>query len=211
MPKRDYTLAIACYVAIPIVVVAGGVLFALIDPELARGRVTYERDYRVLQLVQNAALMVSTAAALLLAILCCYFVVKSRDRSLGWLSLVITGPIGFMVIAALDDRSPKADNGYQRFIAKLPIYARIVLEGVLFIAIVLVAYEVIELKRDLMIRYQSWKTGVDIATIIAEQNASSGMWAFGEGLELLYLIMFIYLVRPLLFNLASQPFKRRVR
>ena len=210
MPKRDYTLAIACYIAIPIVVVAGGILFGLIDPELARGRVTYERDYRVLQLIQNAALLAATAAALLLGILCCYFVVKSRDRSLGWLSLVIAGPIGFMVIASLDDRAPKGDDGYQSLFAKLPMYARIVLEVVLFIAIVFVAYEVIELKRDLMIRYRSWKTGVDVATIIAEQNASSGMWAFGESLEQLYVIMLIYLVRPLLFNLASQPFKRRV-
>ena len=210
MSKRDYALAIGCYVAIPIVVVVGGVLFRLIDPELALGGGSYERNYRVLELIQHASVMATTAAALLLGILCCYFVVRSRDRSLGWLSLVIAGPIGFIIIASLNDRTLKANDRYQSFIAKLPMFWRVVFEVGVFVSIAFIAYELIELKRDLMIRYQSFTSGVGVATIIAEQNASSGMWAFSEGLELLYVIMFIYLVRPLLFNLVGARFKPRL-
>jgi hypothetical protein len=60
-----------------------------------------------------------------------------------------------------------------------------------------------------MISYQSFTTGVPTATIVAEQDASSGMYAFGEGLQEIYLVMLIYLLWPIFFNLAGQLFKVR--
>lgn len=39
-----------------------------------------------------------------------------------------------------------------------------------------------------MIHVESLTTGTPISTIIAQQNASSGMWAAGEGMEQLYLV-----------------------
>jgi hypothetical protein len=59
------------------------------------------------------------------------------------------------------------------------------------------------LKRNLMIWYQSATTGVSTAQIIAIQDASSGMWAFGEGLEVMFFVILLYLLRPILFNLAA--------
>lgn len=41
------------------------------------------------------------------------------------------------------------------------------------------------------------------AQIIDLQNASSGMWAFGEGLEVMFIVILLYLLRPMLFNLVS--------
>jgi hypothetical protein len=49
------------------------------------------------------------------------------------------------------------------------------------------AYQAMVLKRDLMIRYESYTTGISTAQIIDTQNASSRMWAFGEGMEVMYL------------------------
>ena len=37
MPKRHYVMALACYLAIPAVVIAGAGLSRLIDPEMAPG------------------------------------------------------------------------------------------------------------------------------------------------------------------------------
>lgn len=43
-------------------------------------------------------------------------------------------------------------------------------------------------------------TGVPIEKIIEEQSASGGMWAFGKGLEEMYLAVLIYFLWPILFN-----------
>jgi hypothetical protein len=40
MPKRHYVVALACYLLIPVVLIAGARLFLLIDPEMARFRDT---------------------------------------------------------------------------------------------------------------------------------------------------------------------------
>ena len=65
-------------------------------------------------------------------------------------------------------------------------------------------YQVMVLKRNLMIWYQSATTGMSTAQIIDIQNASSGMWAFGEGLEVMYFVVLLYLLRPILYSLVSR-------
>ena len=62
------------------------------------------------------------------------------------------------------------------------------------------AYQTMVLKRDLMIMYEAATTGTSTAQIINQQNASSGMWAFSEGLEVCYLVVLFYLLWPILFN-----------
>ena len=51
--------------------------------------------------------------------------------------------------------------------------------------------------------------------IIDIQNQSSGMWAFGEGLEEMFLIPVMYVLWPILFNivgyLASRIATQRAR
>jgi hypothetical protein len=68
----------------------------------------------------------------------------------------------------------------------------------------LLAYQAMVLKRDLMILYESATTGASTAQIIATQNASSGMWAFGEGLEVMFLVVLIYLLWPIAFNFVGR-------
>ena len=59
------------------------------------------------------------------------------------------------------------------------------------------------LERNLMILYESATTGSSTAQIIANQNASSGMWAFSEGLEVMFLVALLYLIWPIVFNIAG--------
>jgi hypothetical protein len=194
---------------IPAVVIAGARLHSLIDPEMARGRADYARDYQLLELTRVGALMATAGLALVLWISCCYLVLKSRQRSLRWLSLSAAGPIGFSVIAALEDRSPAPGDRYQQFIRNLKTYWRAPLEIAVFVSVWVLAYQSVVLKRELMISFESRRTGTPVSTIVAQQSASSGMWAFGEGLEEIYLVILMYLLWPILFNLAGQLFKSR--
>lgn len=204
MQKRQYLQAFACFLAIPAVLIAGGILFRLLDPEMARGHEDYVRNYRLLELARMGSLMGAAGLSLLLWITTCFLVLKSRQRSLGWLTLAAGGPIGFSVLAMLQDLAPAPDDLYQQFIRRLKVYWRVPLEIALFVSIWVLAYESTVLKRNLMISYESFMTGTPIETIISRQSASSGMWAFSEALEQCYLVVLIYLLWPLVFNLAGR-------
>jgi len=88
---------------------------------------------------------------------------------------------------------------YQRFIGKLKNYPRIAYELGLFVVVWVGAFLTMVLKRDLMIIYEAATTGTSTAQIIDQQNASSGMWAFREGLEVLFLVVLFYLLWPICF------------
>ena len=208
MPRRHYVMALACYLAIPAVVIVGAGLSRLIDPEMARASADYTRNYRLLELAARGALMATMGLALVLWASTCYLVLKSRQRSLLWLPLAAAGPFGFMFIAMLADRSPALDDRYQQFLRELKLYWRVPLEIAVFILAWILAYQCVVLKRELMISFESFSTGTPVETIIARQNASSGMYAFGEGLEAIYLFTLIYLLWPIFFNLAGKRFKR---
>jgi len=211
VPKRQYFLAIVCYLLIPAVVIASGILFRLIDPEMARGSADYVRNYRLLELARTGALMTMAGLVLSLWAFTCYLVLKSRQRSLGWLLLAAAGPFGFIVIAMLEDRAPASYDLYQQFIRKLKLYWRVPVEIAAFVMVWSLAFELMVLKRDLMIRYESFMSGTPVATIIDRQNQSSGMWAFSEGNEVIYLVVLIYLLWPVFFNVVGQLYKRRAR
>jgi hypothetical protein len=209
MPNRHYVLAVACYLLIPAVLIAGGGLFNLIDPEMARGHADYVGDYRLLEQVRTGAVIAAGGLALVLWLSTCYLVLKFRQRSLPWLLLAVAGPFGFIAISMLEDLSPAPDDLYQRFLRKLKIYWRIPLEIVLFVSVWFLAFEFVVLKRELMISYEALMTGTPATTIISLQDASGGMWAFSEGLEEFYMVVLIYLLWPSFFNVAGRLFKSR--
>ena len=66
------------------------------------------------------------------------------------------------------------------------------------------AFLTMVLERDLMIIYEAATTGASTAQIIDQQNASSGMWAFREGLEVLFLVVLFYLLWPICFNAVGR-------
>ena len=209
MPRRHYLLAVACYLAIPVLVMAGGALFRLIDPEMARGHDDYVRNFHLLQLARMGAVWVVWCLALILFIMTCYLILVSRQRSLGWLALAVAGPFGLIAITMLADRSPDIDDRHQQLVRQLKMYWRIPLEIVVFFAVCYLAYEAVVVKRELMISYESFTTGTPVETIVAIQSASSGMWAFSEGNEMMYLVGLTYLLLPILFNLVAQRLRSR--
>jgi len=181
----------------------GGALFSFINPEIAAGHPNYVRNYHLLDRLRISILWASLACAVVLWILACLLVIRSKKRSYLWLILAALGPFGFAVLAMLGDREPVETDRYIRFMRSMNGPMRVAYELGCFVVIWVLAYQAMVLKRNLMIAYQAATTGVSTAQIISVQNASSGMWAFGEGIEVMFLVVLFYVLRPFVFRLLA--------
>ena len=121
-----------------------------------------------------------------------------------WLFFAALGPFGFAILAMLDDSAPAETDRYARFVRNLNGFVRIGYEVCIFVIIWLLAYQAMVLKRNLMIMHESATTGLSTAQIIDLQNASSGMWAFAEGNEVMYMVVLLYLIWPTVFNIVGR-------
>jgi hypothetical protein len=203
MIKKQTLLALLLLLLIPAVTVGAGILFSLINPEIAAGHPNYIRNWHMLHSLKMGVMYGSFATIIALYLIGCFLVVRSKQQSRLWLVLAPLGPLGFAVLSVLNDRVPSAADRYARFVRRLNAWLRVGYELCSFILIWEFGWQIMILKRNLMIWYQSITTGVSTAQIIAVQDASSGMWAFGEGLEVIFFVILLYLLRPLLFNLVA--------
>lgn len=174
-----------------------------IDPEIAVHSANYERNFQLLTMAKKLLLLGLLTAAMGLWLLTCFFLLKSRKRSYGWLALAVFGPFGLIGLTMLGDDAPAPGDLHQRFVGKLNIFLRLAYEAGFFVIVWVAAYQLMVLKRDLMILRQAAATGVSPDQIIAQQNASSGMWAFGESLEVMFLVVLLYLLWPACFNVVG--------
>ncbi|HWT66898.1 MAG TPA: hypothetical protein VN151_12350 [Terracidiphilus sp.] len=211
MMKKQSLAALILLLLIPVVTVAGGVLFSLINPEIAAGHPNYVRNWQLLHALKMMSMWGSMACVGVLWIMACVLVIRSKGRSLQWLSLAALGPIGFAVLASLNDRESTEPDSYTRFVRSLNRFVRIGYELFSFWILWELAWQVMVLKRNLMIQYQAATTGVSPAQIIDIQNASSGMWAFGEGLEVMYFAVLLYALRPIVYRTIARVLARRPR
>jgi len=202
--KKQTLISLGLLFLIPVVLLAGGFLFSLINPEIAAGHPNYARNFQLLSAIRNFTFMASGGLALILWLLSCFFMILSKQRSMGWLFCAALGPIGFAILASLNDRTPSGTDRYARFVRSMNMVVRVVYELCVFVVLWMLAYQAMVLKRNLMILYQSATTGMSTAQIMDQQNASSGMWAFGEGLEVMYLVVLFYLLWPIAFNLVAR-------
>jgi len=207
MFKKHYVLAIVSFLLIPAATVLGAILFNSINPEIAAGHPNYERNYWLLDLAKTLAMLAILLVNMGLWFLTCFFLVKSKKQSYLWLFLAMLGPFGFIILTMLRDKAPALGDLHQQFVGKLKLYLRVAQELFFFVLVWLVAFQTMILKRDLMIMYQAAATGTSTAQIIDQQNASSGMWAFSEGLEVLYLVVLFYLLWPICFNVVGHLLK----
>ena len=133
------------------------------------------------------------------------------DKSIG----MIKRPkmFGLAVLATLNDAptnkvttndATAETDRYSRFVRSMNGFVRVGYELGTFVIVWVLAYEAMVLKRTLVIRYEAATTGVSTAQIIDRQNASGGMWAFAEGMEVMYLVVLIYLLWPIVFNMAGR-------
>jgi len=204
MMKKQTLVALLLLLLIPAVTVGAGILFSLINPEVAAGHSNYVRNWHLLNSLKLGVMYGSFVVILALYLLGCFLVIRSKQQSRLWLLLAPLGPVGFAILSVLNDRAPSEADRYTRFVCGLNGWVRIGYELGCFVLIWELAYEVMVLKRNLMIWYQSATTGVPAAQIIAVQDASSGMWAFSEGLEVMFFVLLLYLLRPIVFNLVSR-------
>lgn len=202
--KKQMILALVLLLLIPVVVMAGGFLASLINPEIAARHANYARNFHLLMLAKAILFLGGVAIAGILWLLVCFLVIRSKERSLWWLGCAVLGPLGFAVLAVLDDRAPLEGDRYARFVRSLNRFVRAGYEALTFFAIWWIAYELMVALRNLLILSQSVMTGVSTAETIAQQNASSGMWAFTEGNEVMFMVALFYLLRPFAFNAVGR-------
>jgi hypothetical protein len=208
MFKRPYVLAIVSFLMIPAVTVLAGRLINSINPEIAARFPNYERNFRLLSLAKILSMLAVLLVIIGLWFLTCFFLIKSRKRSYRWLPLAMLGPFGLIILTMLGDNAPAPGDLYQQFVGKLKAYLRVAYELSFFVVVWVGAYQIMVLKRDLMIMYEAATTGVSTAQIINLQNASSGMWAFSEGLEVMFLVVLCYLLWPICFNVVGSLSRR---
>ncbi len=197
-------VAIIMLSLIPAVMILGGLSFSLINPEIAAGHPNYARNFHLLSLLKIGSLWASFAVMGILWLLACFLVIRSKQRSSWWLILAALGPFGFAILVMLNDGALHDADRHTRFVRRLNPFVRVSYEVCRFVIIWLLAFEAMVLKRNLIILYESATTGVSTSQIIATQNASSGMWAFGEGLEVMFLVVVLYLLWPIAFNIAGR-------
>lgn len=202
--KRQPVIALALLLAIPVVSMLGGFLVGLINPEIAAGHPNYIRNFHLLMLLKGAMALGAAGVIACSWLLVCFLVVRSKKRSMWWLFFAALGPFGFAVLAMLDDSAPAESDRYSRFLRNLNAFVRVGYEACTFAVIWLLAYEAMVLLRNIIILVQSAATGMSIAQVIDLQNASSGMWAFGEGMEVMYIVIVLYLIWPIAFNLVGR-------
>lgn len=202
--KKQTIVALALLLLIPIVSMVGGFLFSMINPEIAAGHTNYARNYHLISLVKTISFLGSCVVAGILWLLICFLVIRSKGRSWLWLFFAALGPFGLAILAMLSDRAPVETDRYARFVRGLNGFARAGYEVCTFVVIWVLAYQTMILMRNLMIMYESATTGIPTAVIIDRQNASSGMWAFGEGMEVMYIVVLLYLLWPIVFNIVGR-------
>jgi hypothetical protein len=202
--KKQTLVALVLLLLIPVVFVVGGWLFSRINPESAAGHPDYVRNYHLLSLAKNMAFLATGAVAAILWLVVCLLMIRSKERSSWWLLLAALGPFGFAILAMLSDRAPLGTNRHERFEHNLNWFVRVCYQVCTFVIIWLLAYQAMVLKRNLMIRYESATTGMSTAQIIDLQNASSGMWAFAEGTEVMFIVVLLYLLWPIVFNIGAR-------
>ena len=202
--KKQTLVSLVLLLLIPVALMLGGFLSNLINPEIAAGHANYARNYHLLTLVKNLLFLASGGVAGLLWLLSCVLLIRSKERSWWWLPFAALGPFGFAVLAMLTDKAPAATDRYSRFVGSLNVFVRAGYEVCRFVAIWLLAYQAMVLNRNLMIMVQSAATGMSKAQIIDVQNASSGMWAFAELNEVMFLVALLYLLWPIGFDLVAR-------
>lgn len=201
--KKQWVTALLLFLLIPLVLVLGEMLFSAINPEIAAGHPNYARNYHLLILLRNSSFLASVALVAVLWLLVCLLVIRSKGRSQWWLWLSALGPLGFPVLAMLNDQAPAEADRYARFVRRLNWLVRGAWELCIFVIAWVLAYDAMLLKRTLMIRYEAATKGVSTAQVMDIQNASGGMWAFSEGNEVMYFVVLFYLLLPIAFSLVA--------
>jgi hypothetical protein len=207
--NRKHLLPVVIFLTIPVIFIAGGALFVAIDPEKLAGHTNYERNFQLLMLVRNAIMLAMFGSVVIAWFVACLLLLRSKSQSYRWLFLALLGPIGLTVMASLRDLSPDPFDLYERFNRRLNAFLRGAYEIVFFILAWTLAWQMMLIKRETMIAFESAVTGLSRDQILEQQNMQSAMWAFSELNEVMYFFALLYLLRPVCINVLGSMFKHR--
>ena len=208
--KKQYFVALVLLLAIPVVLMLGGALFSLINPEIAAHTSNYVRNWHLLNMLKMMVVWGTALVVFVLWLLVCLQVIRARNRSTAWLVLAALGPFGLAILAMLRDRASTETDRYSRFVGKMKWFVRAAYELCTFAIFWELAYQAMLLKSNIMIRFEAARTGMSVSQAIDTHNASGGMWAFSEGLEVMFFVALLYLLRPVVFNLVERILPARV-
>jgi hypothetical protein len=207
--RKYYYRSIVALLLIPVVVIIAAQIFAAINPELAAGHANYARNYALLDHARRVALLGGPVLAGVLWLLSGFWLLRAKLRRGAWLWLAVLGAPGFALLSALLDRSPPAPNdAYRRQLARLPLVLRILYEVVRFAALTFVTMQLIEWWNDGTALFEATRRGVALAVVLAERDASSGMWAFGDAMRAGFLFVLIYALWPAGYNTMAGLIRR---
>src|SRR3569833_2131793 len=166
MIKKQLLLALLLLLLIPIVMLGGGLLFSLINPEVAAGHPNYVRNWHLLSQLKSLIMFAMFAAVLALYLLGSFLVIRSKNQSGIWLLLAALGPLGFAILSVLNDRAPSEADRYSRFLRSMNWFLRTGYELLCLYLIWELSWQIMILKRNLTIHYESITTGVPTSQII---------------------------------------------
>jgi hypothetical protein len=213
MIKKEWVMAVILLLLIPVALMLGGELFSLINPEIAVHTSNYVFYWHLLSGLKIGIFWGMLAVVFVLWVLVCLQVIRAKKRSAAWLLLAVLGPFGLAVLAMLSDAPANGattndatllTDPYSRFVRKMNWFVRASYEVGTFFIFWELAYRIMLLKSNLMMRVEAARTGISLAQVIDLHNASGGMWAFSEGLEVMFLVVLLYLLRPVVFNIVSR-------
>jgi hypothetical protein len=209
--KCDAARAIAALVAIPVVMIGTTAMAFSINPEASLIGPFHVRNYWLLYELRRTLLRSIPLAVAGLWFLTCVFVVRAKGRSYAWATLGLIGPFGLIALTMLGNKTSAGGGRYNGWVRRKYWPVRAAYQVALFVVVVIAADRIIALKRPLVIWWQSYVTGYPVEEILRQQDASSGMWAFGELLETIFLVVLFYLLWPICFNAASWLRELRAR
>lgn len=207
--NKKHLLPLVAFLTIPVIFLAGGTLFATIDPERLAGHTHYVRNFRLLELARGGVMLAMFGSVAIAWLVACLLLLESRSRSYGWLPLALLGPIGLAILASLRDLNSQPWDLYERFIRSRNVFCRIAYEMSFFLLGWMLAWQMMLSKREITVSLQAAATGLSRNQILDQQNASSGMWAFSELNEVMYFFTLLYLLRPACVNLVGSVLKHR--
>lgn len=209
MIRKNYFLTILALLLIPAAAMLGAGLFNAIDPELARGHADYARNFALLQYLRKGVMLATLLLMCALWTVACASLLRAKSRRWAWLSLALLGPPGFAVLMALSDRSaPIPMDAHDRQVARRRQLLRVLYEAVRFIVFGVVAQEFVEWWGYGTALLEAVHRGVALSVILAERDASSGMWAFGDLIRTGFVFVLLYALWPIGCNAAAAIIRR---
>jgi hypothetical protein len=208
--RKYYGLSILALLLIPVAAMLAAGIFGAIDPELARGHSDYARNFALLEHLRHGVWLAALVLLGVLWLLASVWLLRAKSRRRIWLWLALLGSAGFAVLTALADRSPLSPNdAYGRLLAPLPKLLRVLYEIARFAVFGVVAWQLVEWLDYGTALFEATRRGVALAEVLAERDASSGMWAFGDAVRAAYLFVLLYALWPLAYNAVAWLIRRR--